>query len=171
MKRIAAIIITSVVLLTGSAIVLKPHVAHAFTLVSSLIYFDPVSVTVGQTVHVHVVNRLGTTPFGIFITVNPTTSGAGSPVSGAAVTLAPGDGLDQSFTFFAFSPPPGATRIPVVANVQVVAIPPSTSVPFDFSGRLATSVEIIDDATGRPTTEIATTHHVVNTTTPCVFCN
>ncbi|HEY8132125.1 MAG TPA: hypothetical protein VII12_09545 [Thermoanaerobaculia bacterium] len=159
------------VFFTGSAILLKPHVARAFTLISSTIYFDPVSLTPAQTLHVHVVNQLGTTPIGIFVTLKPTTPGLGSAVSGAAVTLSPGDGADQSFPFASLSPTPGTTRIPVVCTIAAVAIPPGAPLPSDFSARTASSVEIIDDVTGRPT-EITTTHHIVNATTgPCAFCN
>jgi len=169
-NRLAAAVALLVVL-TGSAILLKPRVARAFTLLTSTIYFDPVSLTSAQTLHVHVVNQLGTAPIGIFVTLKPTTPGLGSAVSGAAITLSPGDGADQSFTFASLSPTPGTTRIPVVCTIAVVAIPPGPPLPADFSARTASSVEIIDDVTGRPT-EITTTHHIVHATTgPCAFCN
>ncbi|HEX9406805.1 MAG TPA: hypothetical protein VF975_05780 [Thermoanaerobaculia bacterium] len=158
------------VLFTASAILLKPRVARAFTLITSTIFFDPVSVTAGQTLHVHVVNHLGAAPIGILVTVKPTTPGLGTSVSGVGVTLAPGDGTDQSFTFASLSPTPGTTRIPVLCIITVVAIPPGPPLPSDFSGRTASSVEIIDDVTGRPT-EITTTHHIVNMTSPCTSCN
>jgi hypothetical protein len=162
--------VTLLVLFTGSAILLKPRVARAFTIINSTIYFDPVSATPGQTLHVHVVNQLGLAPIGIFVTVKPTTPGLGSPVSGPTVTLFPGDGSDQSFPFVSLAPTPGTTRIPVVCTIAVVGIPPGTPLPPDFSARTASSVEIIDDVTGRPT-EIVTTHHIANSLIPCVFCN
>jgi hypothetical protein len=176
MRRIVsnryAVAVTLLVLFTVSAILLKPRVARAFTLIASTIYFDPVSLTPAQTLHVHVVNQVGMASFGIFVTLKPTTPGLGTAVSGAAIILAPGDGADQSFPFVSLAPTLGTTRIPVVCKIDVFAIPPGgTPPPSDFSARIASSVEIIDDATGRPT-EITTTHHIVNATTgPCVSCN
>jgi len=169
MRRIA-IAFAFLVLLTGSLVLLNPRIAHAFTILVSTIYFDPVSVTPAQTIHVHIFNHFMTAPVGVLVTVRPTVAGLGSTVMGPAVTLNMGDGTDQSFSFLALSPTPGTTRIPVVCDISFVPIPPATTLPLDFSGRVATSAEIIDDVTGRPT-EITTTHHVLNTINPCVFCN
>ena len=167
--RIATATITLLILLSGSAILFYPRIARAFTLFPSTIFFDPISVTTGQTLHVHFVNQFGATPYGIFVTCKPTSAALGSPVSGAAVAVNPGDGVDQSFPFVGFSPSPATTRIPVVCKIEIV-VPPSGMPPHDFSGRVASSVEIIDDVTGRPT-EIITTHHVLLGTNPCEYCN
>jgi hypothetical protein len=158
-----------VLIFAGSAILLEPRIARAFTIINSTIYFDPVSVPVGHTLQLHVVNQLGTAPIGIFPTLKPTDPALGSPVSGAAVTISPGNGNDQSFPFVSLAPTPGTTRIPVVCTVAVVGIPPAI-LPADFSGRIASSIEIIDDATGKPT-ELVASRHIVITTTPCLFCN
>jgi hypothetical protein len=168
--RIATATITLLVLLSGSAILLYPRIARAFTLVTATIYFDPISVTAGQTLHVHLVNQLGASPYGFFTTCKPTTPGLGTAVSGAAITLNVGDGSDESFPFAGFAPV-GTTRIPVVCKVAVLALPPPSPTPSDFSGRIASSIEIIDDTTGRPTQILASRHIVLPTTGPCVSCN
>jgi hypothetical protein len=169
--RIATATITLLFLLSGSAILLYPRIARAFTLVTATIYFDPISVTSDQTLHVHLVNQLGASPYGFFTTCKPTTPGLGTAASGAAITLAVGDGSDESFPFAAFAPTVGTTRIPVVCKVAVLVLPPPSPIPGDFSGRIASSIEIIDDKTGRPTQILASRHIVLPTTGPCVSCN
>ena len=183
--RLAAAAFTLLVLCAGSWILLKPRAAQAFTLVPANVAFDPISVTTGQTLHLHFVNQFGvvnqihgvqirTVSYGIFATCRPTTPGLGGPVTGAPATLNPGDGSDESFPFIAFAPTAGTTRIPVVCTVGVVDAS-GAALTDDFSGRIASSIEIIDDATGRPT-EFNASRHIMLTTkqgnlAPCLFCN
>jgi hypothetical protein len=167
--RFATGVSAFLVLIAASAILLQPRIARAFTLVTSTIYFDPVSVPVGHTLQLHVVNQLGAGPIGIFPTLKPTSPALGSTVTGAAAAIPPGDGNDQSFPFAGFSPTPATTRIPVVCSIAVVGTGGST-LPFDFSGRIASSIEITDDATGKPTAILAA-RHIVITSSPCLFCN
>jgi hypothetical protein len=156
------------------AILLGPRLARAFTLVPTIVYFDAVSVPVDHTLHVHLVNQFGTGPMIFRASLKPTTPGAGSPVLGAAITLNPGEGSDQSFTFAGFSPPAGATYVPVVASILVSAAG-GGALPADWSGRVASSVEILDDQTGRQTAILGSRHIVVlgpgGAPTFCVFCN
>jgi hypothetical protein len=165
--RIVTGVSAFLVLLAASAILLQPRIARGFTVIFSTIYFDPISVPSGHTLQLHVVNQLGANAIVIRPTLKPTSPALGGTVTGAAATINPGDGYDQSFTFAAFSPTPGTTRIPVVCSIAVVANPP---LPNDFSGTIASSIEITDDATGQPTAILAS-RHVVIKTTPCVFCN
>ena len=173
--RLVSSLFIVMVVLSVSGILLRPRPAYAFTILPGQIIYDPVSVIQSHTLHVHVVNQLGMTPFGFFIQCKPTTPGLGSPASSAAFVLAPGDGSDQDFPFAAFAPTPGTTRIPVVCNVQVVVAPPAT-LPADFSGRVNSSVEIIDDTTGKQMLILGSRHialmpSATSPPTPCVFCN
>ena len=151
---------------------LGPRVVRAFTLPNNIIYFDPISVPVGHTLHVHVVNELGAAAINFRAVLKPTTPAAGSSVVGATVNLNPGDGFDQEFSFLAFAPPAGVSRVPVVCTIFVAG----AALPTDWSGRVATSVEIIDDATGKQTAILGGRHIVRggpggSPLSPCLSCN
>ena len=159
------------------AILLGPRLVRAFTLPNNIIYFDPVSVPVDRTLHLHLVNELGSAAMDFRPFLKPTTPGAGSSVVGATITLNPGDGSDQAFTFAGFSPPPGATRVPVVCTI-FVSLTGGGTLPADWSGRVASSVEIVDDVTGQQTAILGGRHILRSgpggpggTPTPCLFCN
>jgi hypothetical protein len=156
------------------AVLLGPRIARAFTLIPTIIYFDPISVPVDHTLHLHLVNRFGTGPMLFRASLNPTTPGAGSLVIVGPITLNPGEGSDQSFTFGGFSPPAGATYVPVVASI-LVANAGGGALPPDWSGRVASSVEILDDKTGQQTAILGSRHIVVagagGAAAFCLFCN
>lgn len=173
-RRFLGITATTLALVAISALLLWPRLARAFTLVNTTIYFDPVSVPAGHTLHVHLVNQLGTGAMALLPTLMPTTPAAGGRVLGSPVTLNPGEGSDQAFTFAGFSPPAGATRVPVVCSIQVWGSATS-ALPADWSGRVASSVEIVDDVTGAQVAILGSRHIVLvpptGTLTPCLFCN
>ena len=158
------------------AVLLGPRIARAFTLIPTIIYFDPISVPVDHTLHVHLVNQFGTGPMVFRTSLKPTTPTAGSPVLAGAFTLNPGEGNDQAFSFAAFAPPAGATRVPVVVTI-LVAPGGGGSLPADWSGRVASSVEIVNDITGLQTAILGGRHIIRGgppggtTPTPCLFCN
>jgi len=106
-------------LVAAPAMLLGPGTAGAFTLPSDIIYFDPIGVPIDYTLHLNLVNEIGGTKVDFRPFCKPTTPAAGSPVVGATVTLAPGDGSDQDFPFAGFAPPAGATRVPVVCTILV----------------------------------------------------
>lgn len=166
--RIAAGTLAFLILVAVSAILLKPQIAQAFTIPEGIIFFDPISVPPGHTVHVNIVNHIGTGPFNFTISMKPTTPAVGTPPPNVSVSLAPGAGTDQSFTFASFSPPAGTTRVPFVCTLLVDT--PTGMVPNDFSGRIASSIEIVDDATGKPT-EILASRHIVFRRNPCLDCS
>ncbi len=156
------------------ALLTGPRLAKAFTLPPDIIYFDPVGVPVDYTLHLNLVNEIGGANMDFRPFCKPTTPAAGSPVVGATVTLAPGDGADQDFPFASFSPPAGATRVPVVCTI-LVTLSGGGSLPADWSGRVASSVEIVDDKTGQQTAILGGRHILrdspSSTPTPCLFCN
>ena len=160
------------VLFAAPAMLMRPHAVGAFTLPPDILYFDPISVPAGHTLHVHVVNELGGASMDFRTFVKPTTPAAGSPVVTAPVSLAPGEGIDQDFAFAAFTPPAGALRVPVVAAV-IVSMTGGGAPPADWSGRVATSAEIVDDVTGVQTAILGGRHILrgPTTPTPCLSCN
>lgn len=179
MKRFLArwcglgVTIALLALVAVSASLLGPRIARAFTLIPSIIYFDPVSVPVDHTLHVHLVNQFGTGPWNFQASCKPTTPGAGITVLGAPVILSPGDGSDQAFTFADFLPPAGANRVPVVCTIGVT-VPPGDTLPNNWSGRVASSVEIVDDASGQQTAILGYRHIVTlrpNGLRFCLHCN
>ena len=108
--------IALLILAAAPAILLQPRPVRAFTLPGDILYFDPISVPVDHTVHVHLFNELSNVKMDFRAILTPTTPGAGSPVVGATITLAPGDGSDEAFTFASFAPPPGAVRVPMCSR-------------------------------------------------------
>jgi hypothetical protein len=160
-------------LAAAPAIFMEPRPVRAFTLPTDIIYFDPISVPVDHTLHVHLVNELSNVKMDFRAILKPTTPAAGSLVVGPTVTLAPGDGSDEAFTFAGFSPPPGATRVPVVATI-FVTLTGGGSLPADWSGTVASSIEIVNDKTELPTAILGGRHIIRDksgTPTPCLFCN
>jgi hypothetical protein len=165
-----------VALVAVASVVAGARIARAILLAPNNLYFDAATVPANHTLHVHVVNQLGVAPGWMTFraSLRPTTPAAGAAVLGAPVALLAGEGFDQAFPFAAFSPPAGVTRVPVVCTIQV-SPGPGTVMPVDWMGRVATSVEVIDDATGQPTAILGGRHVVVagagGALTPCVFCN
>jgi hypothetical protein len=153
------------------AILLGPRNARAFTLIPNVIVFDPISVPAGHTLHVHLVNAWGTGQMGFNPIVRPTTPAAGTQVVGTFVNLNVGGGSDQAFPFVAFSPPPGAKSVPVVALIMVG----QNSLPADWSGRVASSLEVVNDITGEQVANLGGRHIIqtqfVGNTHPCESCN
>ena len=164
-------------LLGVAAVVLGPRVARAFTLAQLAISYDPVSVPVDHTLHVNIVNQYNGNKVIVRALLTPMTPAAGSQLLGAPIILHPGDGSDEAFTFAGFSPPSGANRVPVVVEILVTLGGTPLTPVIDWSGKLATSVEIIDDRTGVQTALLGSRHVVIFPTLPgasptfCLFCN
>ena len=128
------------------AILLSPRTARAFTLPSNLIIFDPISVPIDHTLDVHLLNQFS--------------------------------GLSLDFRMFV-KPTTGTTRVPVV-TVIFVSVTPSPGAspsppPPDWSGKVANSVEVVDDVTGKQIAVLGGRHIVRNNAagapTFCLFCN
>jgi hypothetical protein len=159
--------------LVAPTMFLEPRPARAFTLPGNILYFDPISVPVDHAVHIHIVNQISSDKMDFRAILTPTTPAVGSPVVGALVTLAPGDGSDESFTFSAFAPPAGTVRVPMVAMIFVMPNGGGT-LPPDWSGRVASSVEVVSDKTGLPTAILGGRHVLrdnAGSPGPCLFCN
>ncbi|SRR5713101_3897949 len=160
-------------LVAAAAMLLGPRIVRAFTLPNNIVFFDPISVPIDHTLHVHLVNEIGSGPLDFKMFVKPTTPAAGTSVLGAGFTLNPGDGADQDFAFASFSPPVGVTRVPAVVTIFVSA--GGAAPPADWSGRLASSVEVLDDTTGLQVAILGGRHITRGPTggalTPCLFCN
>lgn len=162
-----------VVLAAAPAVFLEPRPVRAFTLPGDIIYFDPISVPVDHTVHVHLFNELSNVKMDFRAILTPTTPGAGTAVVGAPITLAPGDGSDESFTFASFVPPPGAVRVPMVVTI-LVSLTGGGNLPGDWSGTVASSVEMVSDKTELPTAILGGRHIMRDkggNPAPCLFCN
>jgi hypothetical protein len=165
--------VAAVLALVGVAgLLVGPRIVQAFTLPPNIIYFDPVSVPAGHTLHVHLFNELGNFSMDFRPFVRPTTAAVGSPVVGATVSLAPGDGSDQDFAFASFAPPAGVTRAPVVVTILVTRTG-GGALGGDWSGRVASSVEVIDDATGQQVAILGGRHITrgPGMPNPCLSCN
>jgi hypothetical protein len=164
-------------LVGAAASLVGPRVARAFTLTSLAISYDPVSVPIDHTLHVNIVNQYNGNKVIVRALLTPTTPAAGSPLLGAPIILNPGEGSDEAFPFAGFSPPSGANRVPVVVEILVTPGGTPTTPLIDWSAKLATSVEIIDDRTGVQTAILGSRHIVVFPTltgtspTFCLFCN
>lgn len=159
--------------LVAPTMFLEPRPARAFTLPGNILYFDPISVPVDHTVHIHLVNQFSNDKMDFRAILTPTQPAVGSPVVGALITLAPGDGSDESFTFASFAPPPGTVRVPMVAMIFVIPNGGGT-LPADWSGRVASSVEIVSDKTELPTAILGGRHVLrdnAGSPGPCLFCN
>ena len=171
-RRFAAASLTALVVCASAWILLRPRPAQAFTLVPNAIIFDPISVTGGQTLHLHLVNQASSVTYSVFTNCKPTTP-VGDLIFAPAAALPPGAGIDQSYPFTMFVPTPGTTRMAVVCAIGLVDAT-GAKLADDFSGRLASSIEIIDDGTGRPTEFNASRHIMLmkgGNATPCLFCN
>lgn len=174
--RFASSVGVVLLMLSLTGILFTTHSAYAFTLFPSSIIYDPISVVQNQSVHIHALNNAGSAPFGVVFGCKPTEKFLGLGSGTTATVLNPGDGMDATIAFAGLNPNPGVTRLPVVCTIDVVGVPPTTPVPPDFSARLVTSVEIIDDATNRQV-EILGSRHVQIATSPttppvfCLFCN
>jgi hypothetical protein len=165
--RFAAGTVAVLALITVAAILIKPPTARAFTLINFTgFFFDPISVNVSHTLHVNVSNHLGPGPLVIRGTCKPTPTGVGSSVPFGPVTLNSGDGIDVPIPWASFAAP---DRIPVVCTVAVLPSGGGT-VPFDFSARIASSVEIVDDKTNLPTANISS-RHILLASGPCIVCD
>jgi hypothetical protein len=181
MKRIVAgrrflLAAALMALVAVPAILVAPRDARAFTIPSLIIFYDAISVPIDHTLHVNIVNEFGASPVGVRAFVRPTTPGAGSPVVGASIGLNPGQGSDEAFPFAGFSPPAGGNRVPVVTTIMVNTGLGTTPV-VDWSGKLATSLEIVEDSTGRVTAILGGRHIVTPPgllglpPTFCLSCN
>lgn len=173
-RKVLGTTIALLALFAGPAILFGPRIVRAFTLIPNVVYFDAVSVPTGHTLHVHVVNRFGSTPMIFRFSIQPTSPATGTPVTAGPVTLNPGEGTEQTFSFAGFSPPGGVTRVPVTSLILVEA-PSGTTLSSDWSGQVASSVEIVDDATDLPTAILGGRHIVRSNPggvpTFCLSCN
>jgi hypothetical protein len=159
--------------LVAPTMFLEPRPARAFTLPGDILYFDPISVPADHTVHIHLVNQFASGKLDFRALLTPTTPAAGSTVVGALITLAPGEGSDESFSFASFAPPPGTLRVPMVATILVMPNGGGT-LPAEWSGTVASSVEIVSDKTELPTAILGGRHVLrdnAGNPEPCLFCS
>jgi hypothetical protein len=159
--------------LVAPTMFLEPRPARAFTLPGDILYFDPISVPLDHTVHIHLVNELSSVKMDFRAILTPTTPAVGSPVVGALVTLDPGEGSDESFTFASFAPSAGTVRVPMVATI-LVTLNGGGTLPPEWSGTVASSVEIVSDKTELPTAILGGRHVLrdnAGNPEPCLFCN
>jgi hypothetical protein len=160
-------------LVAAPASFLVPRPARAFTLPGDILYFDPISVPIDHTVHIHIVNEFANDKMDFRAFLRPTTTAVGSPVLGTLVTLAPGEGSDESFTFASFAPPSGTLRVPMVATILVTPTNGGT-LPAEWSGTVSSSVEIVSDKTELPTAILGGRHVLrdnAGNPEPCLFCS
>ena len=59
--------------MAASVFLVGSRIVRAFTLPPDIIFFDPISVPVDHTLHVHLVNQLGSGPIELRAFINPTT--------------------------------------------------------------------------------------------------
>ena len=173
--RFAQSVFVVMLMLAMTGVLFTTHSAHAFTLIPSAIIYDPVSLFQNQTLHVNAMNNMGSTPYGIILTCKPTESFLGTQNGPTVITLNQGDGMDVTFTLSAFNPTPGTTRLPITCTIGVVAIPATTQIDDDWSARLISSIEVIDNTTNRQV-EILGSRHILTTKNQqppsfCLFCN
>ena len=161
----SSVVVLALILAAG--VVLKPRPAHAFTLINiNGMFFDPISIPKGQDLHIHLVNQLGTGPLNFRMSAKPTVAGSGITLTSVVFGLNPGEGMDFPLSFATFIPT--TDRLPVVVTVLVTA-PAGSTVPADFSARIASSLEMVDPSTNQPTAILAA-RHIVTAAGPCVFC-
>jgi hypothetical protein len=85
----------AVLAVAASVVLVGPRIVKAFTLPPDILFFDPISVPVDHTLHVHLVNHLGAAPLEFRAFIVPTTPAAGASVVGSAITLNVGAGSDH----------------------------------------------------------------------------
>jgi hypothetical protein len=165
-------------LVTVPAVLLKSRTAEAFTLANLILSYDPIAVPRDYTLHVHMVNQQGQNAVVVQPMLWTPTLGPRTLLPGTIVTLKPGEGTEEAFPFANLSPPPGADRVAVVAEVWLSFGPGLTPIQVrDFSAAVATSIEVVDDNTGHQIAVFGGRHVVVPPRfigLPldfCLFCN
>jgi hypothetical protein len=166
-------------LVTVPAVLLKSRTAEAFTLPNLILSYDPIAVPRDFTLHVHMVNQYGSNDVVVQPMLwTPTVGSSPALLRGTIVTLKPGEGTEEAFPFVDLSPPAGADRVPVVAAVWISFGPGLTPIQVrDWSAEVASSIEVVDDNTGRQIAVFGGRHVVVPPRIfglPldfCLFCN
>ena len=141
--------LVALALVTVPAVLLKSRTAEAFTLPNLILSYDPLSVPIDHSLHVHMVNQFGQNDIIVQPVLTTPTLGAPTFLRGTIVTLKPGEGTEAAFPFANLTPPPGADRVAVVAAVWVSVGPGLTPIQVrDWSAEVASSIEVVDDKSG-----------------------
>jgi hypothetical protein len=159
-------------------VLLKSKPAEAFTLPNLIITYDPLAVPKDHHLRVHMVNQWGGNDVLAEPVVYTPTLGPRVFLRGSIVTLKPGEGTEEAFPFANLTPPPGADRVAVVAEVWLSAPAGLTPIQVrDWSAQVATSLEVVDDNTGHQIAVLGGRHVVIpprSIAFPpdfCLFCN
>ena len=160
------------------AVLMKSRTAEAFTLPNLILSYDPMSVPLDHSLHVHMVNQFGGNDIIVQAVVTTPTLGTPARLFGTPVVLKPGEGTEEAFPFANLTPPSGADRVPVVAAVWVSVPPGLTPINLlNWTAEVASSVEVLDDKTGHQLAILGARHTVVPPrlvglpVTFCLFCN
>ena len=149
-----------------------PRIVRAFTLVPNIIAFDPLTVPPRHSLHVHFVNRFGADKMDVRFSVAPTNVPGSTPLFFGPFTLAPGEGMEQVVSFASLPPAPPGAGVPVVVSILVndtnSAVP--QRLPVDWSGTVASSVELTNDRTGLQILILGSRHIVQDGTGSPRFC-
>ena len=165
-------------LVSVPAVLLKSKPAEAFTLPNLIISYDPLAVPRDHHLRVHMVNQWGGNDILAEPVVYTPTLGPRVFLRGTIVTLKAGWGTEEAFPFVDLTPPPGADRVAVVAEVWLSAPPGLTPIQVrDWSAQVATSLEVVDDSTGHQIAVLGGRHVVIPSRSIaippdfCLFCN
>jgi len=149
-------------LVTVPAVLLKSRTAEAFTLANLMLSYDPIAVPRDYSLHVHMVNQYGQNPVLVQPMLWTPTLGPRTLLRGTIVTLNPGEGTEEAFKFVDLSPPAGADRVAVVAEVWLTFGPGLTPIQIrDWSAEVASSIEVVDDNTGHQIAVFGGRHVVI----------
>jgi hypothetical protein len=170
--------IVALALVSVPALLLKSRTAEAFTLANLILSYDPLAVPKDHHLRVHMVNQYGQNAVVVQPMLWTPTLGPRTLLRGTIVTLQPGEGTEEAFPFANLSPPAGADRVAVVAEVWLSFGPGLTPIQVrDWSAEVASSIEVVDDNTGHQIAVLGGRHVVVPPRIfglPldfCLFCN
>jgi hypothetical protein len=160
------------------AFLMKSKPAEAFTLPNLIISYDPLAVPRDHNLRVHMVNQWGGNDILAQPVVYTPTLGPRVFLRGTIVMLKPGEGTEEAFPFVDLTPPPGADRVTILAEVWLSAPPGLTPIQVrEWSAQVATSLEVVDDTTGHQIAVLGGRHIVLpprSIALPvdfCLFCS
>jgi hypothetical protein len=167
-RRLAGMLVALGVVSASAAV--GPRLVRAFTLVPNIIAFDPLTVPARHSLHVHFVNRFGAANMDVRFSVAPTNVPGSTPLFFGPFTLAPGEGMEQVVSSASLPPPPPGAGVPVVVSILVNDTNSAQRLPVDWSGTVASSVELTNDKTGLPILILGSRHIVQDGTGSPRFC-
>ena len=150
--RLAALTLAVVLVLAASVVLVRPPVSHAFTLVESQAFFDPVDVAPGQIYRVRVSNLFGDQTVHVRIDLRSADDGSqingGLPGAGGGIffegNLMPGQGVAPQVNGDGL--PANARAIIAILTFSGLGPGGGTLVP---AVQMPASVQLIDQATMR----------------------